>query len=138
MIKKSVNIDLTTFEQDVSAVLFFKNIYNKSDYYFKLVRSSISSSLTKLILNLDTQILILEEQEKKMKELKQLGEESEKKAKNLAEEIAQIKQKEKEYQDLLAKSEETHKKQWGELDTKFKAKDQDINKLTEQLTKLKD
>lgn len=70
VIRKNVNVDVTAFEQDVSAVLFFKNIYNKSDYFFKLVRSSISSALTKLILNLDTEITILEEQEKLAKEMK--------------------------------------------------------------------
>lgn len=59
MIRNNVDIDLSLFEQDVSAVLFFKNIYNKSDFFFKLVRSSLASSLTKLILNLDSEIAIL-------------------------------------------------------------------------------
>jgi hypothetical protein len=53
-IRNDVNVDITAFEQDVAAVLFFKNIYNKSDYFFKLTRSSISSALTKLVLNLDS------------------------------------------------------------------------------------
>jgi hypothetical protein len=60
---------LTTFEQDVQAVLFFKNIYNKSDYYFKLIRSSLTSTLSKLLLQVDQDIAALEKQQKIMKEL---------------------------------------------------------------------
>ena len=60
---------MTTFEQDVQAVLFFKNIYNKSDYYFKLIRSSLTSTLSKLLLQVDQDIAALEKQQKIMKEL---------------------------------------------------------------------
>jgi hypothetical protein len=60
---------LATFEQDVQAVLFFKNIYNKSDYYFKLIRSNLTSTLSKLLLQVDQDIAALEKQQKIMKEL---------------------------------------------------------------------
>ncbi len=60
---------MATFEQDVQAVLFFKNIYNKSDYYFKLIRSNLTSTLSKLLLQVDQDIAALEKQQKIMKEL---------------------------------------------------------------------
>lgn len=67
--RDSVSADLSSFEQDVEAVLFFKNIYNKSDYYFKLIRSSLASTLSKMLLEIDDQITVLEKQQKLMNEL---------------------------------------------------------------------
>jgi hypothetical protein len=68
-LRDSVSADLSSFEQDVEAVLFFKNIYNKSDYYFKLIRSSLASTLSKMLLEIDDQITVLEKQQKLMNEL---------------------------------------------------------------------
>ena len=67
--RDSVSADLSSFEQDVEAILFFKNIYNKSDYYFKLIRSSLASTLSKMLLEIDDQITVLEKQQKLMNEL---------------------------------------------------------------------
>lgn len=61
--------DISAFENDVSAVLFFKNIYNKSDYYFKLIRSSLASTLSKMLLQIDEDIAGLEKQQKVLNEL---------------------------------------------------------------------
>ena len=52
-IRESVSVDMSSFEQDVGAVLFFKAIYNKSDYYFKLIRSSLASTLSKMLFQVD-------------------------------------------------------------------------------------
>lgn len=68
-IKSSVASDISSFENDVSAVLFFKNIYNKSDYYFKLIRSSLASTLSKMLLQIDEDIAGLEKQQKVLNEL---------------------------------------------------------------------
>lgn len=61
------------------AVLFFKTIYNKSDYYFKLIRSNLTSTLAKLLLRVDDDIVVLEKQQKIMNELTQRAEASAKK-----------------------------------------------------------
>lgn len=53
----------------MSAVLFFKNIYNKSDYYFKLIRSSLASTLSKMLLQIDEDIAGLEKQQKVLNDL---------------------------------------------------------------------
>lgn len=66
MIKKNAAVNVSSFEQDVVSVLFFKTIYNKSDYYFKLIRSSLASTLAKMLLKVDDDIAVLEKQQKIM------------------------------------------------------------------------
>ena len=45
--------DFTTLEQDIMTVLFFNSIYNKAEDYFRILRSKITSSLSKSLLNID-------------------------------------------------------------------------------------
>ena len=66
MIKKNATVNVSSFEQDVVSVLFFKTIYNKSDYYFKLIRSNLASTLAKMLLKVDDDIAVLEKQQKIM------------------------------------------------------------------------
>lgn len=65
---------MESLEKDVTSVLFFQGIYNKADYYFKLIRSKLSSTLAKLLLKIDEDISILEKQQKVFNELTQKAE----------------------------------------------------------------
>lgn len=65
---------MESLEKDVTSVSFFQGIYNKADYYFKLIRSKLSSTLAKLLLKIDEDISILEKQQKVLNELTQKAE----------------------------------------------------------------
>ena len=56
VVKAHTQGDIASLEQDICAILFFKDIYNKSDMYFKIVRSKLSSELSKVLLKVDEEL----------------------------------------------------------------------------------
>jgi hypothetical protein len=65
-----VDVDFSSLEQDARTVLFFKEIYNKLDYYFKLVRSYLNSTLSKMLIDVEEEINRLEREERVINEYK--------------------------------------------------------------------
>ena len=69
VIRDNISIDLISFEEDISAVLFFKDIYDKTAFYFKIVRASLASEISSVILKVDSEIAVLQEERRKMEEI---------------------------------------------------------------------
>ena len=46
--------------------MFFKEIYDKSEFYFKIVRADLASEISSVILKIDSEIAVLQEERRKM------------------------------------------------------------------------
>lgn len=97
IIGEVADINMTELEQDVSAVLFFKEIYNKSDFYFKIFRSTLSSALSKVLLQIDSEITVLREHQQKYQELQSKFEKSMGENKALSQKIDDLQMKSEAY-----------------------------------------
>lgn len=72
LLREKVNSsDFLVLEQDIMTVLFFNSIYNKADDYFRILRSKISSALSKSLISIDSEITVLQEHQKHVNELKE-------------------------------------------------------------------
>lgn len=138
MLKEKVEgVDFTVLEQDVTTVLFFNRIYNKADDYFRILRSKIISSLSKSLIDIDSEIAVLQEHQKKLNELHNQCETFQKKAEFFEASAETLKKKVEISEENL-----TAEKQKYQLDTEVlkdasSKKDQEIAELKEMLEKLR-
>ena len=54
--------DCHEIEKDISIVKYFSRIYEKSEEYFRILRSKIAEKLSKNLSKIDREIIILEKQ----------------------------------------------------------------------------
>jgi predicted nuclease with TOPRIM domain len=70
MREKIPTVDFTSLHQDIAAVMFFNNIYPRADEYFNSLKAKMSGKLSQTLMELDSEIMILQQHEKEMNELK--------------------------------------------------------------------
>lgn len=70
MTEKVAMEKLVNFEQDLSAVFFFKDIYDKSKAYFSAVRNKIISEFSLVVSDLDKEIHHLQVKEQENMKMK--------------------------------------------------------------------
>lgn len=51
-----------SLEEGVCTVVFFKGIYDKAEFYVKLLKSTISNEISKLVVGVDEEITRLQEE----------------------------------------------------------------------------